>query len=136
MESRKGQSSEQARNFRAPRSRDAQPSGQQHQTQSKEGQPEASFVGDLVRRLREEKKLTRKQFANQVGYSQSSVRMIESNNSLPSEEKLLRIAEVLETPIEEFRQAYQHPNTIHTTPPEQSKRFLEVQVLCTVQEPL
>jgi transcriptional regulator with XRE-family HTH domain len=80
-----------------------------------------------MRKLREEKKLTRKQLAMQVGYSLSSVKMIETNNSLPSEEMLPKIAEALDTPIEDFRQAYQHPKSIHRTPPETSKRFLEGQ---------
>jgi transcriptional regulator with XRE-family HTH domain len=67
------------------------------------------FQGSLIRKLREEKGLTMKDTAAQVGYHLASLYDLERNRMVPSQEKLQRIAELLDVPIAVLEQAPQHP---------------------------
>jgi transcriptional regulator with XRE-family HTH domain len=123
----------------------AQSSGQEHQRQTQDGNPvvrrpggsrEGSrqkpleytrdgelYVGSLIRKLRWEKGWQLKETAEKMGLTRAKLSQIETNHAVPTDEHLPKIAEVLGTTVEELKEAYQHPRTIHRTPPEQSKRL-------------
>jgi transcriptional regulator with XRE-family HTH domain len=71
----------------------------------------------------EEKNLELRAAAHELGFTPAKLSAIETNHNLPSEEDLNKFAELLETSVDDFHQAYQHPRTIRRTPPEQSKRI-------------
>jgi transcriptional regulator with XRE-family HTH domain len=80
------------------------------------------YVGSLIRELREEKGLSMKEAAARVGYGISGLSQIETNHAVPSEEKLLKIAELLDVPVADLKQAPEHPR-IWRTPIEKLKKM-------------
>lgn len=57
-------------------------------------------VGDNIRQLRKDKKLTQKQLAEKAGLAEISIRRYEKGTNEPSTKILKKIANALETPIE------------------------------------
>ena len=56
-------------------------------------------MGDKLRSLRMEKKLTQKQIAERIGLAISAVSSYESNNRYPSYEVLIKLAYFMYPPI-------------------------------------
>jgi transcriptional regulator with XRE-family HTH domain len=75
-------------------------------THTPNGEP---YFGTHLRELREQNNWTIEEAADKLGYSESSVRVIEGNHRLPSDEKLMVIAEVYGTSVDELKQFEQHP---------------------------
>jgi transcriptional regulator with XRE-family HTH domain len=88
----------------------------------KHGHTGELYLGSLIRKLRQGKGLDIEEVAAQVGYARSSLSRIERNYAVPSEEKLQKIAEQLEVPVEELRQAPQH-HRIGQTPIEKLRKM-------------
>ncbi|CUQ09916.1 helix-turn-helix transcriptional regulator [Clostridium paraputrificum] len=58
------------------------------------------MLGDNVKKLRKELKITQKELANIVGVSQSSIGMIEGNKQGASNETLLKLSKALNTTVD------------------------------------
>jgi transcriptional regulator with XRE-family HTH domain len=86
------------------------------------------YIGSLIRKLRQEKGLQVEQAADLLGYNRASLSKIETNQAIPSEEKLQKMAALLEVPIEELKKAPEHPR-IWQTPLEKLKNRFSL-LLC------
>lgn len=58
------------------------------------------MLGDKVKNLRKQKKLTQQELAKIVGLSQSTIGMIESNRQGASKETLIKLAKALDTTVD------------------------------------
>ena len=57
-------------------------------------------IGYKIRRLRENKNYTQQYMADQLGISQSAYSLIEADEIKPTNEKLIKISELMEVDIE------------------------------------
>lgn len=62
----------------------------------------AKEIGKLIGKRRELKGLTQNEVAEQLGIGYEAVSRMERGNTLPSVVKLMRLADILECPIEEL----------------------------------
>jgi transcriptional regulator with XRE-family HTH domain len=70
------------------------------------------YRGSLIRELRRKKGLSLKRMAKLLGCDPDSLSKVETNGVNPSQQMLLKIAEVLETPLEYFTKAPVHPRIL------------------------
>ena len=70
------------------------------------------YRGSLIRKLRNDKGLKIQEVEDQVGYARGSLTTIETNYGFLSQEKLHKLAELLEVPAAVLAQAPQHPRTL------------------------
>lgn len=61
-----------------------------------------SIIGERIKKFRENKNYTQEHLASKLGMSQNAYSKMESGGSKVSTERLQKIAEILETPIEKF----------------------------------
>lgn len=60
----------------------------------------ASVIGERIKRLRENRNLSRESFCNEVGITLSSLSMYENGQRIPRDEIKIKIARLLEISIE------------------------------------
>jgi transcriptional regulator with XRE-family HTH domain len=70
------------------------------------------YRGSLVRELRWKKGLSREEAASRLGRDPDSLSKVETNGVNASEQMLSKIAELLEVPVERFKQAPVHPRIL------------------------
>lgn len=58
------------------------------------------MVGDKIKKLREEKKLTQSELANAIGVAQSTIAMIESGKNKGSNDTLIKLAKFFNVSID------------------------------------
>ena len=60
-------------------------------------------IGDKIRKIRIEKNMSQKKLANLTGISQTYISKIEENKRQPTFSKMVKIANALGIPIEQFK---------------------------------
>ena len=58
-----------------------------------------NIIGDNIKRIRKEKKITQKELGEMLGVSQSAINQFENNKSTPKTQTLQKIADALDVPI-------------------------------------
>lgn len=69
-------------------------------------------IGQRVKKIREERKMTQKRLAEQVSVSSSSITRLELGQTMVSVFTIVKIAEVLNTPISYLLFGYEEKNDI------------------------
>ena len=59
-------------------------------------------IGNNLKRLRENRKMTQRQLAEHIGYTEKSVSKWENNDGLPSLDVIIRICDLFQIPLEEL----------------------------------